>query len=50
MIQGTGEQGTNQSNSERGVSVNVTTVGREIKLAGGHVVDTRNITHRCRVA
>jgi len=39
-----------QGNSEWGVGVNVTTVGRELKLAGGHVVDTRNITHRRRVA
>jgi len=39
-----------QDNSERGVGVNVTAVGRELKLAGGHVVNARNITHRCRVA
>lgn len=38
-----------QDNSERGIGVNVTTISRELELAGGHVVDARNITHRCRV-
>jgi len=39
-----------QDNGERGVGVNVTTVRRELKFAGGHVVNARNITHRRRVA
>jgi len=37
-------------NGERGIRLNVTTVGRELKLDGWHVVNTRNITHRRRVA
>jgi len=36
--------------SELGVGLNITTIGRELELDGRHVVDTRNITHWCRVA
>lgn len=42
--------GTNQDNGERSVGVHVTAIGRELELAGRHIVDTRNITHRRRVA
>jgi len=38
-----------QDNGECGVGINVTTIGRELKLAGGHVVDAGDITHRCRI-
>jgi hypothetical protein len=38
-----------QDNRERGVGVDVTTIGRERKLAGRHVVDTGYITHGRRV-
>lgn len=41
---------TNQDNGERSVGVYVTTVWRELEFAGGHVVDTGDITHRGRVA
>jgi len=41
---------TDHDNGERGVSIDVTTIGRELKLDGRHVVDTRNVTHRRRVA
>jgi len=36
-------------NSERSVGLDVTTIGRELKLDGRHIIDTRNIAHWCRV-
>lgn len=39
-----------QDNGERSVGVHVTAIGRELELAGRHIVDTRNITHWRRVA
>lgn len=39
-----------QDNGECSVGVYVTTVRRELEFTGRHVVDTRNITHRGRVA
>jgi hypothetical protein len=44
------EAGHNHDNGECGVSLDVTTVGRELELDGRHIVDARNITHRRRVA
>lgn len=41
---------TDHDNGERGVSLDVTTIGGEFELDGRHVVDTRNVTHRRRVA
>lgn len=38
-----------QDNSKCSVGVHISTIGRELELAGRHIVDTRNITHRCRV-
>lgn len=38
------------NNGERSVRLHVTTVGRELKLDGWHVVNTRNIAHRRGVA
>jgi len=49
--EGTGLHSVNiQGDSERGVSLDVTTIGRELELDRWHVVDTRNIAHRRRVA
>lgn len=44
------QRDADHDNGERGVSIDVTTIGRELKLDGRHVVDTRNVTHRRRVA
>lgn len=37
-------------NSECGVGLDITTIGRKLKLDRRHVVDTRDVTHRRRVA
>lgn len=42
--------GTDHGNGKIGVSLDGTTIGRELELGGRHLVDTRNITHRCGVA
>ena len=44
------QRDTDHDNGERSVSLDVTTIGREFELDGRHVVDTRNVTHRRRVA
>jgi len=44
------KKGTNQDNGECSVSSYVTTVCRELEFAGRHVVHTRDVTHRGRVA
>jgi hypothetical protein len=44
------ERDTDHDNGECGVSLDVTTVGREFELDGRHIVDARNITHWRRVA
>ena len=45
-----GERGTYHADGERGVRLDVTTIGRELEFDGRHVVDTRNIAHRRGVA
>jgi len=37
-------------NGELGVSLDITTIGREFELDRRHIIDTGNITHRCRIA
>jgi len=37
-------------NGKRGVSLDIAIIGRKLELDGRHVVDTRNVTHRRRVA
>lgn len=39
-----------QDNSERGVGIDVAAIWRELEFAGRHIVDTRNVTHRRRIA
>lgn len=45
-----GKRDTDHDNSELLVSLDISTIGRVCELDGRHVVDTRNITHRRRVA
>lgn len=39
-----------QNDGECSVGLHITTVGRELELAGRHVVDARDITHWCGIA